>query len=100
MILAIALFASVQMSAMNRSVNPQLSPANKKLLEMKIKETGAYLNPKFGMLSTLSPDEIRYYQQSLNRFVNMYYDNKPYTTEDIIGAQMLNPNLSLFGSIR
>ncbi|HJZ23284.1 MAG TPA: hypothetical protein VJ201_02415 [Candidatus Babeliales bacterium] len=45
--MAIVLFASSQIFAMQRQVNPQLSPSNKRLLETKIKEMGTYLNPKY-----------------------------------------------------
>ena len=74
-------FASVQMFAMEegRRVNPKLSPANRELLEMRIKNIKKNINNQQFTLEERA-DEIK----SLENAKHMYYGNYPYSRFDIL----------------
>ncbi|HEX4068851.1 MAG TPA: hypothetical protein VHX42_02010 [Candidatus Babeliales bacterium] len=82
-ILAIALFISIPVSAMEKEVNPYLSQREKATLELYIKSVQEQLDPKGYHLKNLSPRAIKIYKQQLEQLEKMYYGNEAYTVNDM-----------------
>ncbi len=80
-VLATALFASVQVTAMASRVNPNLTPGAKRALERHIGAQTQQLDPKSGFVYT--PEELKEAQQKLKRFEKMYYGNEAYDEADV-----------------
>lgn len=86
LVLVIALCASVQIVAMEKQVNPNLTEANKQLLKDRIK----YMEYEF---NTYNDPKSRHFEQDpkirerikarLEANKEMLYGNQPYTTENI-----------------
>ena len=81
--LAIALCASVQVSAMydtGRPVNPKLSAKNREFLEKRIR----YMQSEIEALQERgNVDVIPKLRNRLNRSLAMYHGNYPYTEKEI-----------------
>jgi hypothetical protein len=80
--LTIALFASVQISAMDmgRRINPQLSAENRELLKQRIRYMESEIK---GWQERGNIDVVGQIRNKLNRNRDMLYGNYPYTQKDI-----------------
>lgn len=83
--LAIALFTSVQVTAMEqgRKVNSNLTIGAKILLRRRISETEKMVDPKSTQFKISTPETIKLFKQRLERLKEMYYGNKVYTINNI-----------------
>ncbi len=82
--LAIALFAAVQVSAMERrTVNPYLSPGIKKMVEDQITTRQRYLDPKYKRYSELSELQKRDIQALIEGYEEVLYGNKDYSFNEV-----------------
>jgi hypothetical protein len=84
--LAIALFASVQITAMAPKVNPYLSDWDKEVLQNRIAFEGRFLDPNSAYFRT---DE-RFRNSSratIKQLEEIYYGNRPYTSAEMYRAE-------------
>ena len=83
-VLAIALFAAVQISAMAPTVNPYLNAGQKSWLENRIKLEVRYLDPKSAYYSMGSEQIRSHCRETIRRLEEVYYGNRPYADYEII----------------
>lgn len=78
-VLAIALFAAVQVSAMEsgRRVNPYLTAEEKQLFERRIKGEEALLDPKSPWSKHTSEESKKRARKQLENYEKAYYGNEP-----------------------
>jgi len=87
-VLAIALFASIQMTAMERKVNPYLTKFQKDRIEFMIKGINLDLDrpscdPKTSNVSQEAKNKCKLLSRQRTLLESIYYDNKAYTNEEI-----------------
>ncbi len=84
-VLAIALFAAIQITAMEpgRKVNPHLSKTQKDMLEYEIQKAEGFLDPKSESVMRGSGLFISQQQAKVEGLKEIYYGNKPYTDQQI-----------------
>ena len=73
--LAIALFASVQVVAMERQVNPYLDENTKWFLEKQIPFLEERVDPNGDKFKNFSPQVINMFRKKLDQYTQIYYGN-------------------------
>ncbi len=98
--LMIALFASIQVTAMEpgRKVNPHLKEKDKEVIASKMQETDRELNEKLNKqlknpFNRLNNYKIASDRAWLNAYKTIYYGNKPYGLADLSKMVDNNPEL-------